>query len=128
MVSVAAAVPGVWSGLQADAIIPAGQGRPDQRYIEMANRLRKSAMEPFRQRGGSPAALDDLPLNPAVDDSRALGSIMTAVVEDLSPDGVAIVVISGETRSCEALSVLRFPTADAAAEALIGRTVLVHLN
>ena len=36
-----------------------------------------------------------------------------------------MVILTGETRSCEALSILRFPTAHAAAKALLGRTVLV---
>jgi hypothetical protein len=49
----------------------------------------------------------------------------TGVVEDISPDGVAIVVLSGEVQSRPASSVLRFPSAAAASEALLGRQVLV---
>jgi len=51
--------------------------------------------------------------------------IATAVVEDISPDGVPMVVLPGETRACEALTVLRFASAVAASEALLGRSVLV---
>lgn len=54
--------------------------------------------------------------------------IATAVVEDISPDGIAKVIVNGETQSCEASSLLRFPSAAAASEALLGRTVLVLLN
>jgi hypothetical protein len=84
----------------------------------MTDRLRKPArIEPLRRRGDSSATAIDDPSRTA-----------TAVVEDISPDGAAMVVLAGETRSCEALSVLRFPTAHAAAEALLGRTVLVFIN
>ena len=51
--------------------------------------------------------------------------IVTAVVEDISPDGVALVVLTGETRRLEAASVLQFSSAAAASESLLGRTVLV---
>ena len=51
--------------------------------------------------------------------------IATGVVEDISPDGVAMVVLSGEEHSREASSLLHFASASAASEALLGRTVLV---
>jgi hypothetical protein len=54
--------------------------------------------------------------------------ITTAVVESLSPDGVAKVVLSGDTQACDASSLMQFPSAAAASEALLGRTVLVLLN
>jgi hypothetical protein len=54
-----------------------------------------------------------------------LEPIGTAVVEDISPDGVAMVVLSGESRAREASTLLRFASAAAASEALLGRTVLV---
>jgi hypothetical protein len=56
------------------------------------------------------------------------GQIDTAVVEDISPDGVAMVVLRGEEQRREALSLLRFPSADAAADAILGRAVLVLAN
>jgi hypothetical protein len=52
----------------------------------------------------------------------------TAVVDDISPDGVARIVLSGEERPRDAASVLRFPSAAAASDALLGRTVLVLAN
>ena len=54
--------------------------------------------------------------------------ITSGVVEDISPDGVARVVLNGETASCEASSIVRFASAAAAAEALLGRTVVVLRN
>jgi hypothetical protein len=54
--------------------------------------------------------------------------ITTAVVEDISPDGVAKIVVAGDSQSCDALSLLKFPSAAVASEALLGRTVLVLLN
>jgi hypothetical protein len=54
--------------------------------------------------------------------------ITTGVVEDISPDGVARIVLNGETASCEASSIVRFASAAAAAEALLGRTVVVLRN
>jgi hypothetical protein len=96
----------------------------------MTDRLRKPATtDPLRRRSGSAAtALDDPPGDAFADDLRTCGRTATAVVEEISPDGAAVVVLTGETRSCEASSVLRFPTAHAAAEALLGRTVLVFVN
>jgi hypothetical protein len=55
----------------------------------------------------------------------ASDAIVTAVVEDISPDGVPLVVLSGDVQTREASSVLHYPSAAAAAEALLGRTVLV---
>jgi hypothetical protein len=54
--------------------------------------------------------------------------ITTAVVESISPDGVAKVVLAGDTHACDASSLMQFPSAAAASEALLGRTVLVLLN
>src|ERR671912_704930 len=59
---------------------------------------------------------------------QAQEQVATAVVEDISPDGVAMVVLDGETRAQEAASLLRFPSATAASDALLGRTVLVLRN
>jgi hypothetical protein len=56
---------------------------------------------------------------------NGLDPIGTAVVEDISPDGVAMVVLTGESRAREASTLLRFGSAAAASEALLGRTVLV---
>lgn len=56
------------------------------------------------------------------------GEVAIAVVEDISHDGVARVVLSGEAESREAASLARFPSAAAAAKALLGRTVLVLVN
>ena len=58
----------------------------------------------------------------------ARGEMATALVEDISPDGVALVVLAGETQRREASSLLRFSSAAAASEALLGRTVLVMVN
>jgi hypothetical protein len=54
--------------------------------------------------------------------------IAVAVVDAISSEGVATVTVRGETHSCEASSVLQFPSAAAASEALLGRTVLVLRN
>ena len=95
----------------------------------MTDRLRKPAsMEPLRRRTGSAATLIDDPGGELGDVRPAPGRTATAVVEDISPDGAAMVVLTGETRRREASSVLRFPTSDAAAEALIGRTVVVFVD
>jgi len=51
--------------------------------------------------------------------------VTTAVVDDISPDGVARIVLHGEETPRDAASLLRFPSAAAASEALLGRTVLV---
>jgi hypothetical protein len=54
--------------------------------------------------------------------------ITTGVVEDISPDGIARVLLAGATQSCDTTSVVQFPSAAAASEALLGRTVLVAVN
>lgn len=56
---------------------------------------------------------------------RAEDKIVAAVVEDISPDGVPLIVVSGDTQSREASSLLRFSSAAAASAAILGRTVLV---
>jgi hypothetical protein len=56
------------------------------------------------------------------------GRMTTAVVDDISPDGVARVVLTGEEQPRDAASLLRFSSGDAASEALLGRTVLVLQN
>jgi hypothetical protein len=94
----------------------------------MTDRLRKSAtMVPLRRRNSSAATVIEDPSGAAFADGQRTYTA-TAVVQDISPDGAAMVVLAGETRSCEALSVLRYPTARAAAEALLGRSVLVFVN
>lgn len=77
------------------------------------------------------AVLDDVFPNlmaEAVQPRPGHDQIASAVVHDISADGVARVILNGETQACEASSVLRFPSAAAASEALLGRTVLVLLN
>ena len=59
---------------------------------------------------------------------RAHEQIATAIVDTLSSDGIARVIVSGETQWCEATSLLRFPSRAAASDALLGRTVLVLLS
>jgi len=59
---------------------------------------------------------------------RRPDQIAIGVVNDISSEGVARVVLNGEHESREATSVLRFPSAAAAVDALLGRTVLVFLN
>ena len=61
-------------------------------------------------------------------DIQGRDQITTGVVEDISPDGVASVVLSGAAVSCEASSLLKFASPAAAAEALLGRSVLVLVN
>lgn len=95
----------------------------------MTDRLRTpSTMVALRRRSSEAPLLDDPSRAVVADDQRTCGRTATAVVQDISPDGAAMVVLAGETRSCETLTVLRYPTADAAAEALLGRTVLVFVN
>jgi hypothetical protein len=71
---------------------------------------------------------DDLSADAIAGVIQGHGEITTAVVDDISPDGVARVVLTGEEQPRNAASVLRFPSAAAASEALLGRTVLVLLN
>jgi len=54
--------------------------------------------------------------------------ILVAVVDAISEAGVATVTVHGDTQPCEASSLLQFPSAAAASEALLGRTVLVLRN
>jgi len=54
--------------------------------------------------------------------------VATAVVAAISSDGIATVIVRGETQSREASSLVQFPSPAAASEALLGRTVLVLLN
>jgi hypothetical protein len=75
-------------------------------------------------RAGAIQALEAEPFTAGPSDRH----IMTAVVDDISPDGVARIILSGEEQSRDAASVLRFPSADAAAHALLGSTVLVLAN
>jgi len=86
-----------------------------------------------RQRRGRPetALTDQNPADPMLDLIRrgaGADQIDTAVVEDISPDGVPMVVLRGEEHRREALSLLRFPSANAASDAILGRTVLVLAN
>jgi hypothetical protein len=95
----------------------------------MTDRLRRPSTVklPGHGRGSATIAVDDAPVE-SLDGQPAGGRTATAFVEDISPDGAALVVLAGETRACEASSLLQFPTAQAAAEALIGHTVLVVVN
>jgi len=54
--------------------------------------------------------------------------VTTAVVEDITPDGIARVVLAGDEQPRDAGTVLRFASAAAASEALLGRTVLVVMD
>ena len=76
---------------------------------------------------GSPAPADLTPerMLDLIQRRSSGEQIATAVVEDITADGVAMVVLSGESRAREASTLLRFASAAAASEALLGRTVLV---
>jgi len=78
------------------------------------------------------AAVADAPASPELAEliGRRPGNdqITTAVVESISPGGVAKVVLAGDTQACDASSLMKFRSAAAAAESLLGRTVLVLLN
>lgn len=88
-----------------------------------------SGLERRQERHETPTAVvDDMASGGIAEVIHGQDEITTAVVEDISPDGIAKVVLSGETQSCDASSLLQFPSAAAAAEALLGRTVLVLLN
>jgi hypothetical protein len=81
-----------------------------------------------RQRRAKPPVAERIPpdnLFDLIQRGTAAGDVDTAVVEGISPDGVAIVAVRGEEQTREALSLLRFPSADAASDAMLGRTVLV---
>jgi hypothetical protein len=74
------------------------------------------------------AVIDDFSALDIVEGTQEAGQITTAVVEDISPDGVASVVLSGAAAPCAASSLLKFASPAAAAEALLGRSVLVLVN
>lgn len=97
--------------------------REDQKFSTPEGRQRRARPET--------AVADQVPTDPMLDLIRrgaGADQIDTAVVEDISPDGVPMVVLRGEERRREALSLLRFPSADAASDAILGRTVLVLAN
>jgi hypothetical protein len=96
--------------------------REDQKFSTPERRQRREKPEP--------AVADQIPADPMFALIQRAGSdqIDTAVVEDISPDGVPMVVLRGEERAREAASLLRFPSADAASDAILGRTVLLLLN
>jgi hypothetical protein len=97
--------------------------REDQKFSTSERRQRREKQET--------AVADRIPADPMLDLIRGgagTGQIETAVVEDISPDGVAMIVLRGEEQTREALSLLRFPSADAASDAILGRAVLVLLN
>jgi len=85
-----------------------------------------------RHEDAATALVDDVFDNGAVAEAvrrrQEHDEVATAVVESISPDGIARIVLSGEAASCEASSVVRFSSAAAASEALLGRTVLVLVN
>ncbi len=64
----------------------------------------------------------------AVDDSPAKASTVTAVVNAISDDGLASVLVFGRSDSCLAGSLIRFSSVENAREQLVGRTVLVRLD
>ncbi|MFN8066638.1 MAG: hypothetical protein U0P82_17745 [Vicinamibacterales bacterium] len=53
------------------------------------------------------------------------GAVMTAIVDDISPDGVARIVVSGEQHPRTAASALTYSTAAEASAALLGQLVVV---
>ena len=75
-----------------------------------------------------PAGLHDAPADGLAGVPSGAAHVATAVVEDITPDGIALIVLTGEERAREAASVLRFSSARAAADALLGRTVIVALE
>jgi hypothetical protein len=56
---------------------------------------------------------------------QAQTGVVTALVDDISPEGVPRVVLAGESGARSAASTMHFATAAAASEALLGQTVLV---
>lgn len=56
---------------------------------------------------------------------KTSSEILRAVVDDISPDGIVRVIVNGDEHARAATSVLRYASAAAASEALLGRTVLV---
>jgi hypothetical protein len=107
------------------------EDRPLHRVTFAAKRDReRTDMTPGRPKRQPPLEPDrtSTPLLEIADLARQHETIATAVVDDISPDGVARIVLSGEENWREAASVLRFASRSAAAEALLGRTVLVLLS
>ena len=51
--------------------------------------------------------------------------VTSAVVDDISPDGVARITLDGEDQPRDAVTLLRFASSAEASEALLGSTVLV---
>jgi hypothetical protein len=97
--------------------------RDDEKFSTPERRQRRAKAET--------AVADQIPADPMLEliqRGAGAGQIGTAVVEDISPDGVPMVVLRGEERAREALSLLRFPSADAASDAILGRSVLVLVN
>ena len=97
--------------------------REDQKFSTPERRRRRQQPETTVADQIPPDSMLDL-----IQRGAAGGQIDTAVVEDISPDGVAMVVLRGEEQAREALSLLRFPSADAASDAILGRTVLIFAN
>lgn len=54
--------------------------------------------------------------------------IHTAIVDDISPDGVPRVVLTGESHPRDAASLVKYESAAAASAALLGQPVLVTLG
>jgi hypothetical protein len=90
----------------------------DKLPLAQRRRAREKTTAVIGQQGSPDAVVED----------QRQGQITTGVVDDISPDGVARVVLSGEERPREASSLVRFPSGSAASEALLGRTVVVVLN
>jgi hypothetical protein len=81
--------------------------------------------KPFPDRLQGAASARHIAEDVAASPSGFGSAVTTAVVDDISPDGVARVTLAGEDRSRDAASVLRFASAAEASEALLGSTVLV---
>jgi hypothetical protein len=59
---------------------------------------------------------------------RAGDRIVAAVVDEITADGVPLIVLSGDTQRREASTLLRFSSASSASAAMLGRTVLALDN
>ena len=97
--------------------------REDQKFSTPERRRRREQPETTVADEIPPDSMLDL-----IQRGAGTGQLDTAVVEDISPDGIAMVVLRGEEQRREALSLLRFPSADAASDAMLGRTVLILAN
>lgn len=64
----------------------------------------------------------------AIDAAEGAARITTAVVDDISPDGIARVTLAGDDCARAASSLLRFESSTEASAALLGSTVLVLAN